>query len=116
MSVLFIAGQPFLMYAAMELWMMYERGQMRAGAPRARSPYSIIIILATPIAASIIALAAWSLLWMRSKRLVQRLDFRVCPRCQYNLTANPTDGACPECGRAYIDADLRRDWKAAYRL
>jgi len=52
----------------------------------------------------------------RSRRLIQSLGFRLCPRCRYDLSASPPDGACPECGRDYTVADLQSLWKSAYRL
>lgn len=33
------------------------------------------------------------------------LRLNVCPRCEYALSAHPPQGVCPECGRAYDDAE-----------
>lgn len=75
-----------------------------------------LLLSTLPIAAAVIAAAAWLLCWSRSKRLIQRTGLRLCPGCRYDLSACQTDGACPECGRRYTHDDLRRLWKAAYKL
>ncbi len=62
------------------------------------------------------AMLSWIAAHRRSKRLIQALNFRLCPRCRYDLTSSPPDGLCPECGRSYTDADLRNLWCRAYRI
>jgi hypothetical protein len=62
------------------------------------------------------SLTVYVWLGRRSKRLIQTTNFRLCPRCRYDLTSCLIDGQCPECGRAYTDADLRLLWRRAYRI
>ncbi|MCC6675793.1 MAG: hypothetical protein IT436_01490 [Phycisphaerales bacterium] len=88
-------------------------------APRSRRAQPLPLawtILIASLALSLLPFAAWSMLWTRAKRHVQALALRLCPRCRYDLSASAPDGTCPECGRAYTDADLHRIWRAAYRI
>ena len=41
-------------------------------------------------------------------------QFRVCPRCRYDLGSSPQTGACSECGTRYDPASLKRVWLATY--
>lgn len=85
-----------------------------------RSPWPAIIFVVTVfmslLLAGLIASTIHYFARRRSKRHIQSLDCRLCPRCRYDLSASPPDGACSECGRAYTDVALRALWKSAYRL
>lgn len=89
-------------------------------APGAGANSTPFIVLAAFILGSLLAatitIAIWLSLNRRSKQFIQRINYRLCPRCRYDLTASPPDGACPECGRSYTEADLRSIWRRAYRL
>lgn len=104
-TAILVIGQPFLFGLT---------GRLTASSRWADRHFMLLSML--PIAAAIIALTIWWACWSRSRQLLQRADFRLCPRCRYDLSACQTDGTCPECGRAYTRAELRELWKAAYRL
>lgn len=52
----------------------------------------------------------------RGRAIVERADYRICPRSRYRLVGLPDDGSCPECGRAYLHDTLKITWKSAYRI
>jgi hypothetical protein len=39
---------------------------------------------------------------------------RLCPECDYDLSACPASGDCPECGRAYTPQSLKKHWESLY--
>jgi hypothetical protein len=47
---------------------------------------------------------------------LHRCGYAMCTRCRYVLRGLPDRSSCPECGRPYTMADLRRQWHSAYRL
>lgn len=85
-----------------------------------RSPWTairfIVAVFMSLLLAGLIASAIHFFARRRARRLIQSLNFRLCPRCRYDLSACQPDGTCPECGRGYADAELRSLWKTAYRL
>lgn len=48
---------------------------------------------------------------VRRGRALRRSDYRLCPRCGYDLTGLDDTGQCPECGRAYVTAEVQRFWR-----
>jgi hypothetical protein len=44
------------------------------------------------------------------RRMVQHMDYLICPKCGYDLHGCDSFGACPECGRAYARDKLPLDW------
>lgn len=46
--------------------------------------------------------------------LLRRSGFRVCPGCEYDLSASDEAGKCPECGVAYDPVGLERRWREIY--
>lgn len=115
-SMLIVFGQPLAMWALIRFVVFPARPTTPFG-PAGPSPLPLAwTLLIASLVLSLLAFAVWSVLWTRAKREVQRLHFRLCPNCRYDLSACQPDGLCPECGRAYTDADLRRIWRAAYRL
>lgn len=85
-----------------------------------RSPWPAVIFVVTVfmslLLAGLIASTIHYIARRRARHLIQSLDCRLCPRCRYDLSASPPDGACSECGRAYTDTALRALWQSAYRL
>lgn len=55
-------------------------------------------VLIVPMFAPFIALA---ITVRRLRRRLQRLDYRMCLCCEYDLHDLPDDGVCPECGKPY---------------
>lgn len=48
----------------------------------------------------------------RLNRRVKAADGHICPGCGYDLHTLPGEsGICPECGRGFEKAELRRLWK-----
>lgn len=45
------------------------------------------------------------------KRLVIGNNYRVCLDCHYSLQGHGSKGVCPECGREFDEANLRREWR-----
>ncbi|MFI4915047.1 MAG: hypothetical protein ACIAS6_00895 [Phycisphaerales bacterium JB060] len=53
-----------------------------------------------------------------AKRYIRRAaahDHLLCPECLYDLRTLDEAGVCPECGRAYEHAAVRRQWVDAQR-
>ena len=46
----------------------------------------------------------------RGRARIIALDFRVCPRCNFDLRGLPSPGACPECRCRFSDRSLRVHW------
>lgn len=42
---------------------------------------------------------------------LEKLDFEVCPNCEYPLKGLPAEHRCPECGAPYKIEQVRREWK-----
>jgi hypothetical protein len=47
---------------------------------------------------------------MRFTRRIAESDGFLCLNCHYDLHGLPDVGECPECGEAYVRADLERRW------
>lgn len=41
---------------------------------------------------------------------VRQAEYRVCPRCCFDLRGHGERGTCPECGRPFDSANLRATW------
>lgn len=52
----------------------------------------------------------------KRKELVLRTDFRVCARCEHDLSGLDDQGRCPECGEKYDREGLRRFWSQKLTL
>ena len=48
------------------------------------------------------------------KKHLERIGFKVCPGCEYDLTALPDSGTCPECGGLYEPEMLKERWRDIY--
>lgn len=51
------------------------------------------------------------LVMVRRGRALRRSEYRLCPGCGYDLTGLDDKGLCPECGRAYVTAEVQRFWR-----
>lgn len=52
--------------------------------------------------------------WRAETRLRRQLvaaDWRLCPRCLYDLSALPNESVCPECGAPFEHGTIRRMWQ-----
>ena len=62
-----------------------------------------------------ILISTFGPVWLRESRLTKRIkaaDGHICPNCGYDLHPLPGgSGACPECGKGFEKAELRRLWK-----
>jgi ssDNA-binding Zn-finger/Zn-ribbon topoisomerase 1 len=47
-------------------------------------------------------------------RHLRDTGYRVCTKCQYDLSASPHAGRCPECGTDYTADSLRTEWERIY--
>jgi uncharacterized protein with PIN domain len=71
------------------------------------------------ILVSVIVLIAsldWMAKWVR--RLLSRAraaEYRICPKCGYDLRSCAEVGSCPECGTVYDPQWLERTWEAPQR-
>ena len=41
-------------------------------------------------------------------------NWKFCPKCEYDLTAMPDEGCCPECGEPFTLAELQSIWTQVY--
>lgn len=72
------------------------------------------------------AFAAFGLAWYlrhnlakahyRSIEVLKSSAFLVCPGCLQSLHGLGMTDRCPECGRSYVAAELRRTWMDAYQV
>jgi len=42
-------------------------------------------------------------------------NWKYCPKCEYDLTALPDEGCCPECGESFTQAELQSIWMEIYQ-
>ena len=57
-----------------------------------------------------LAMSAWQ--GLRLRRKLREGEYKFCVGCGYDLGACEESGACPECGRDYTAAGLRKEWKS----
>lgn len=48
------------------------------------------------------------------KKYLETIGFKICPACEYDLTALPDRGTCPECGGDYEPDMLKERWRDIY--
>jgi len=48
---------------------------------------------------------------VREMKQAERLGWKRCWHCGYDLTGVAADGVCPECGNAYTREDLATKWR-----
>jgi len=48
------------------------------------------------------------------KKHLERVGYKVCPACEYDLSELPDAGTCPECGGEYEPAMLKERWRDIY--
>jgi hypothetical protein len=53
---------------------------------------------------------------IRMRRWLASKDWRVCTKCEYDLSGNALCSVCPECGTPYTHEDLRLGWMNARPL
>jgi RNA polymerase subunit RPABC4/transcription elongation factor Spt4 len=55
-------------------------------------------------------------MWVRRRGriVVMAANYRLCPRCRYDLVASEEKGQCPECGAPFDPTILREAWNRAY--
>lgn len=51
---------------------------------------------------------------MDGKKLGAAAGWKICPNCEYDMSAQGETGKCPECGDPYEAEELRRIWAAVY--
>lgn len=78
-------------------------------------PYSPIAALLTGLS-YVVLLVAWILFppippWSFAR--IIKIDFRICPFCDYMLLTGIEDGICPECGCPYSHQSLQETWELA---
>ena len=72
------------------------------------------VLLATPASVLTMVIAIGAVHFVRMHRLckrAQKAGCLACTACIYDLSLLPTEGTCPECGRAYTHDELRETWK-----
>lgn len=51
---------------------------------------------------------------MDGKKIAAEARWKICPSCEYDLSALEDRGTCPECGDAYTVEELSKIWSAVY--
>ena len=51
---------------------------------------------------------------MDGKKLAAAARWKICPNCEYDLSAQDDSGTCPECGDSYTVEELSKIWSAVY--
>lgn len=53
-------------------------------------------------------------LHLQARRRLREQKYTRCPACEYDLSALPPEGRCPECGAEYSPPVLKARWEQAY--
>lgn len=76
-------------------------------------PFASLLLRSLPMLLAI----GWGVRHLRRrKKCLIAAKYLLCPRCVFPLTGLPAKGACPECGTAYEQDQVRRSWLRAYPL
>ena len=70
---------------------------------------AILVALLLAFVLAMVIIICWE------RRLVSRLkasNYRLCPRCGYNLAGHTNQVSCPECGTVYEIEDIEARWRA----
>lgn len=68
--------------------------------------------------AGLILIGGVCLFWFRARiaySKLEKLNFEVCPNCEYPLKGLPPEHRCPECGAPYEIGRVRKTWKETLR-
>lgn len=115
----------FIAIASVILGCLFLKSRVRSAHTASVSPafkFNLIVLglsaVFAPTVAGYAGVVVQLILRRRGKRLIQQLDFRLCPRCRYDLSAldrarsaRTRTGTCPECGHAFNIDDIRRYWR-----
>ncbi|MBY0312288.1 MAG: hypothetical protein K2W85_09485 [Phycisphaerales bacterium] len=52
----------------------------------------------------------------RAQDFLESAQCFLCPNCHYDLNGGDDEGVCPECGTAYVRAQVVEAWRAAYLI
>jgi RNA polymerase subunit RPABC4/transcription elongation factor Spt4 len=88
-------------------------GYLLSGATQ-RVP--VLVSLGVCVVGTITFIASYIFSRVRGRAQVEDKQFRICPRCRYNLSGLPDPGSCPECGRPFSDDELSELWSKVYRI
>ncbi|MFI4915044.1 MAG: hypothetical protein ACIAS6_00880 [Phycisphaerales bacterium JB060] len=87
---------------------------MLGGLPRTQ-PYRVYAATMFLLAGAMAVGGRAHLVAAATLRRAAAHDHLLCPACTYDLRALDATGTCPECGRAYEHAAVRRQWVDAAR-
>ena len=74
-------------------------------------------LFVTVLLLSILLYVPSLVLWLLRRRARKRLaaaDFLLCPKCDYPLNHLGASGQCPECGKPFTAAQVRRTWRRCH--
>lgn len=76
--------------------------------------FNVIYIIMGPQLFLVLVSIGCAISNVRGRKMIQKLEYKLCNHCRYNLNNLGNSSRCPECGNDYEISNLQGYWKSCY--